>query len=296
MARQTHDQLEVIVVDDASTVNVARVVEEVSWPDSFVVQVHRTGENVGPGGAREIGRMAARGDYLCYLDSDDLWHPEKVSKQLQAMVANPEAGMCYCPSKEFAQLPMTGSESLRRGSDLIEEKFLPCVLHFRPWGTGACMWTKVATDRIGPWLKTWAWEDYEYDCRAGCLGIRICFVPEVLCYYRRNESDTRLSEASRSLARKRRAPSLLSMVQHLDSSNQLEDPEIRTWTYQKLAGEGCALLIEGELGLGREILKSLSRICRFSLVIRLWITGVLLASSGFGARLSGRLGRKFSPL
>ena len=53
---------------------------------------------------------------------------------------------------------------------------------------------REATEKDGPWVDAWAWEDIAYDFQAGCKDIRITFVPEILCYTRCNYGEEQLSK------------------------------------------------------------------------------------------------------
>lgn len=68
--RQTFTDYEVIVVDDGSTDDTAAVLAEVAPKTNLITQ-----QNAGPGIARNKGAENARGEYLAFLDSDDLWFP-----------------------------------------------------------------------------------------------------------------------------------------------------------------------------------------------------------------------------
>jgi hypothetical protein len=68
--RQEFQDIEIIVVDDGSTDNLSPVIDEFQDRVTFIRQ-----DNAGPGPARNRGAQAARGDYLAFLDSDDLWFP-----------------------------------------------------------------------------------------------------------------------------------------------------------------------------------------------------------------------------
>jgi len=70
------NDLEIIVVDDASTPPLLLVDADPR------VKIVRLTENKGPSGARNAGIRAASGDYLAFLDSDDLWLPDKLARQL----------------------------------------------------------------------------------------------------------------------------------------------------------------------------------------------------------------------
>lgn len=257
---QTHQQLEVIVVDDASQEDIASIVRSIRWPQEMRVQVLRSEVNGGPGASRELGRQRASGDFICYLDSDDLWHVDKVEVQLQALQNSPAAGMCYCSSAEFESLPLMGTEPLRKKSDQEFHEFLPTVLFGRPWDTSACMWRRRVTDLIGPWFPGWTWEDYEYDCRAGCHDIQIAFVPRVLCYYRRDSEGQHLSLASDGSRRvQERARSLLRMFDELQRHHKLGEPETHARIVSLLYSQVVSLLYSHEKDVAAESLRRIRR-------------------------------------
>lgn len=79
---QTYTNLELIVVDDASTDNSAEVVAEFDDPR---VIYHRLPENSGAAVARNVGAQIAQGSFLAFQDSDDEWLLDKLSRQLEAM-------------------------------------------------------------------------------------------------------------------------------------------------------------------------------------------------------------------
>ncbi|MBW6474945.1 MAG: glycosyltransferase [Anaerolineaceae bacterium] len=207
---QTHRPIQLIIVDDCS--DEPFVLKIASQPTIEVILI-RHESNQGPGASRETGRQKAQGDYIAYLDSDDLWHPQKLAKQVAMLQAQPEAEMCYCTSLEFQKFPLIGQEKTRKKSDQSFDQFLPTVLSGRPWDTSACLWTRQASNAIGPWFPGWAWEDYAYDFTAGCLGLRITHLPETLCYYRNIHEEERLSESTRKTQVINRASAVLEMNQ-----------------------------------------------------------------------------------
>lgn len=80
---QTYRNLEVIVVDDGSTDGTHSVVETFAACDPRLRLLRQT--NAGPVGARNAGIAASRGTFIAPLDADDLWHPEKIAKQVALM-------------------------------------------------------------------------------------------------------------------------------------------------------------------------------------------------------------------
>lgn len=91
---QTYQNLECIVVDDASTDNTAAVVEQ--FDDNRLV-CHRHETNRGASATRNTGISDAQGEFIAFLDDDDEWLPTKLEKQVPLLVNSPsEVGMLYC--------------------------------------------------------------------------------------------------------------------------------------------------------------------------------------------------------
>ena len=78
---QSHDELELIVVDDHSADHSRDVIAELGRQDSRVRAFYQT-ERRGPAVARNTAIAAARGRYIAFLDSDDLWEPQKLARQI----------------------------------------------------------------------------------------------------------------------------------------------------------------------------------------------------------------------
>ncbi len=86
---QTHRPLEVIVVDDGSTDDSPAVVRRYDG----TVRYHRQ-ENRGPAAACNRGVALATGDFVAFLEQDDLWVPDKTRRQLAEFAANPALSHC----------------------------------------------------------------------------------------------------------------------------------------------------------------------------------------------------------
>jgi glycosyltransferase involved in cell wall biosynthesis len=80
---------ELIVIDDGSTDDTAKVLAR--YGDAIAV-IHQ--ENRGMSAARNAGILAARGEYIAFLDSDDWWLPGKLTRQVELMASHPEIGFC----------------------------------------------------------------------------------------------------------------------------------------------------------------------------------------------------------
>jgi glycosyltransferase involved in cell wall biosynthesis len=91
---QTISEIEVIVVDDGSTDDSARRIADVAAEDQRV-RYHRRSGRLGAGAARNLGIRMAKGDLIALLDSDDLYSPDKLEKQLQCLGGSRET-VVYC--------------------------------------------------------------------------------------------------------------------------------------------------------------------------------------------------------
>ncbi len=87
---QTFLDLEVVVVDDGSTDDTRAALS--AYPEAVRYAYQR---NQGPAAARNHGMRLARGEFIGFLDSDDVYYPDNVKAHLERFQANPDAGLVY---------------------------------------------------------------------------------------------------------------------------------------------------------------------------------------------------------
>jgi glycosyltransferase involved in cell wall biosynthesis len=88
---QSEPVREILVIDDGSTDNTMDVLR------SYGPKVRVFSQNQqGPSAARNRGFREAQGDWIAFLDDDDVWLETKIEKQMAAAAKNPEAGLIYC--------------------------------------------------------------------------------------------------------------------------------------------------------------------------------------------------------
>lgn len=91
---QDYQHIELIVVDDGSTDNTKEIVHQFTENEHIkITYIYQS--NQGAQAARNKGYELAKGEYLVFFDSDDLWKKEKLSKQILFLEAHPDYGMVY---------------------------------------------------------------------------------------------------------------------------------------------------------------------------------------------------------
>jgi len=108
---QTYQDFEIIVVDDGSTDNTREVLEDYArrHPDKMRVIYRQT--NGGAGAARNDGIRASQGEYIAFLDSDDLYLPNRLESAVRFLDEHPEYGAAYAEVRHLG-LGATASSGL----------------------------------------------------------------------------------------------------------------------------------------------------------------------------------------
>lgn len=123
---QDYDELEIVVVDNASTDDTQAVLASIHEPRMRVLKLE---VNQGLSGAFNLGLESARGEFVAYLDADDRWRPGKLRRQMELMQSEPGVGVVFCnfawfdadgvrPRTQFDLFPEIGrfpSEPTRAG-------------------------------------------------------------------------------------------------------------------------------------------------------------------------------------
>ena len=173
---EAHRPLEIIVVDDGSHDDTARIAESFGPPVTCIRQA-----NAGPAAARNRGIAAARGAYLCFLDADDLFVPGRLTQQLDLLRRNPTV-----------EIVLGGSETHR----LVGPQRKPMVFEFESVGEprdiqlGRGLYRRSVFDRIGLLDESlWHCEDWDWFTRARETDVQTLLHDEAVQIVRRHETN-----------------------------------------------------------------------------------------------------------
>ena len=226
---QTHRPLEILLVDDGSTDETPSVLAAVAAEHPEIRVLRQA--NAGPGAARELGRVHASGEFIQYLDSDDLLLPGKLERQVAGLRAHPECGVSYGWTR-YRYADGTVDSKPCKGTGRRLDRMFPAFLRGRPWHTSTPLYRASVCAAAGPWLPLRQEEDWEYDCRVAALGTRLHHV-EAFVSEHRDHLDDRLSRRAATdpglLAD--RASAHAHILRHaLDAGIPADSPEMRHFT------------------------------------------------------------------
>lgn len=140
---QTERNIELIVVDDASTDGTTNILNQFANSDSRI-KILRNPGSLGGGGARNAGIAASSGKWIAFLDDDDEWLATKLRYQLDKLKACPSAIACSC---NFEQYFSSGASKIVR---LPENVSLQQLLRGSVLGGASmCLCSKDVLSRIG---------------------------------------------------------------------------------------------------------------------------------------------------
>jgi len=177
---QTYSAIEVIVVDDGSTDGTRALLESYAAAKR-IVYIYQ--ENKGLAGARNAGIRAAKGEYIALLDSDDVFSPGKVEKQVAVFEAHAEYGVCYSDIVHFTDTEPR--EFYHHRYVYPSGNILEPLLHRQFLNPLATVARKDVFERFGYFDETLRRsEDWDLWLRWAHAGVRFFYLDEPLAYYR----------------------------------------------------------------------------------------------------------------
>lgn len=188
---QTRSPLEVVVVDDGSRDDTGARVRALADPRLRYLRQ----DNAGVSAARNAGVRASRGDVVAFLDSDDLWKPEKLAHDLAVFARHPEVDAVFTDLEKhdgdvyvgsFARdcPPFAALLEARAGTGTVvftAREMRLVLLEEVPIMPSAFAIRRRMFDRLGGFDTTWrSWEDWELFLRLTAAGGRVAYVDRPL--------------------------------------------------------------------------------------------------------------------
>jgi len=173
---QNHRSIEVIIVDDGSTDGTALIAKNYGSYIRYCKQ-----PNLGTAAARNRGTDLACGEYLAFLDADDLWPEDRIRVQLKAFDAHPDMDIVSGYVKQFFSPDMTESvkKRIHNSTDLMPGQVLSATLIKRQ-----------AFFRVGLFETQWTvGADMSWYLRAQETGLKIMILPDLVLLRRIHENN-----------------------------------------------------------------------------------------------------------
>ena len=189
---QTWRSREIIIVDDGSTDDTSAVAVELSVRHPEIIRVVHQ-QNGGAGSARQTGLEVSSGEFIQFLDSDDLLLPKKFELQVGGLRGDTKAGISY--GKTYFR--QNGQCFPRQPSIEEHREIFPALLTGRIWDTSAPLYRRIALQKIGPWSARRWLEDLEFEGRIGAARIKLHYCDEYVAVTV-NHSGPRISQLWKS--------------------------------------------------------------------------------------------------
>ncbi len=179
---QTYRDFEVIVVDDGSTDGTRSIISEYGDSVRYIFQ-----SNQGASAARNTALENASGEFIAYLDADDLWVPNKLARQIEYLDAHPDCGLVHTEvavvdeqgAVLHARFNLDTQRSVPQGACLRE------LLQRSHIQTLTVMERRCAFDRAGKFdLRLPIAQDYLHWIQVVLEGYEIGYLPDPLGLYR----------------------------------------------------------------------------------------------------------------
>jgi glycosyltransferase involved in cell wall biosynthesis len=192
--QQTRPPDEIIVVDDGSTDDTEQVVTRYDGRVRYIRQ-----ENSGPSAARNRGIQAASGDFIAFLDSDDLWVKDRIERQLAVLASHPNLDVIFGLEGKFTDENRSESYEINEPAVFACLNTVDCVIP-DPFGmllgenffvgTSTVLFRKSCVATVGLMdARIKLAEDYDFWVRFALNGFRFGFINAVLCGRRMHEGN-----------------------------------------------------------------------------------------------------------
>lgn len=174
---QTYRPIEIIVVNDGSTDGTERILADRQGA-TRILQL----DNRGPSATRNFGWRAAAGEFVAFLDQDDLWHPEKLARQIARFEARPDLDLCVAHTQLF------WVDELQDEATRMRHQFRANVVP--GYTTGTLLTKKNLFEKHGEFDRSlWFGDSMEWFIRLADQGAVMELLSDVLLYHRMHKTN-----------------------------------------------------------------------------------------------------------
>jgi glycosyltransferase involved in cell wall biosynthesis len=184
---QTYRSIECIIVDDGSTDATPDVVGQLvnECPRGITVRYIRK-DNGGPNSARNRGLIESAGEFICYLDSDDILLPDSVARRARILQEDPSVDFCYGQSSardEHGREILTMNHPWPGPNEARVSRYL--------FDTNSPLIRRATCARVGLWREDdLHGQEYEYFARLKYFSNKAVFIDRVLSVYVRHRNES----------------------------------------------------------------------------------------------------------
>jgi glycosyltransferase involved in cell wall biosynthesis len=182
--RQLFRQYQIVVVDDGSTDGTEEYARRLEGEDK--VRYLRLEHSGRPGRVRNAGARLADGEYLAFLDSDDLWAPEKLARQIAFFQAHPDLRICHTREiwKRGERIVSQAGQRHKRSGFIFADSLKKCII-----GPSTVMMRRELFEQLGGFREDLEIaEDYELWLRV-TAGYPVGYIDEPLVTKRGGRPD-----------------------------------------------------------------------------------------------------------
>jgi glycosyltransferase involved in cell wall biosynthesis len=164
------ENLEIIIIDDGSTDDFEEKIKCFNDPCIRLIKQNNSGAAI----ARNNGVKNARGEFLAFLDADDIWAPNKLKLQLEVLINHEDVNMVFGQVKEFYDSSILGLDDLQKN-----------VKTFVGYSPIALLVSKSDFLRVGDFQSKWKVAEFiDWYDRAKYVGLTEIILPDVLAFRR----------------------------------------------------------------------------------------------------------------